>query len=142
MPSNIFANTGTNVSIVFIDKSNKEDIILIDASTLGIKIRDGKNQRTILNSDEINLIEDTFINQESVDDFSVCVTREKIIEKDYSFAAGQYFPVKLIYEKLTVEEFNQKIDEYTNNLENLFNEGQILEKSISNHLKRLNYDEM
>jgi type I restriction enzyme M protein len=37
MPSNIFATTGTNVSILFIDSSNKEDVVLIDASNLGIK---------------------------------------------------------------------------------------------------------
>ena len=32
MPSNIFATTGTNVSILFIDASNKADVVLIDAS--------------------------------------------------------------------------------------------------------------
>ena len=35
MPSNIFATTGTNVSVVFIDKENNEDVVLIDASNLG-----------------------------------------------------------------------------------------------------------
>src|SRR5690606_30889425 len=30
MPSNIFATTGTNVSIVFLDKANKEEVVLID----------------------------------------------------------------------------------------------------------------
>lgn len=37
MPSNIFATTGTNVSILFIDASNKEKVVLIDASNLGEK---------------------------------------------------------------------------------------------------------
>ena len=45
MPSNIFANTGTNVSVLFIDKGNQSgDIMLIDASKLGKKVKDGKNQ--------------------------------------------------------------------------------------------------
>ena len=35
MPSNIFATTGTKVSILFIDKKNKGDVVLIDASNLG-----------------------------------------------------------------------------------------------------------
>ena len=35
MPSNIFATTGTNVSILFIDAGNKDDVVLIDASNLG-----------------------------------------------------------------------------------------------------------
>ncbi len=39
MPSNIFATTGTNVSILFLDKTNKEKVVLIDASNLGTKIK-------------------------------------------------------------------------------------------------------
>lgn len=45
MPSNIFATTGTNVSILFIDKANKGDVVLIDASNLGKKIKEGKNPK-------------------------------------------------------------------------------------------------
>ena len=48
MPSNIFATTGTNVSIIFIDKENKGDVVLIDASNLGKKVKDGKNQKTLI----------------------------------------------------------------------------------------------
>lgn len=48
MPSNIFATTGTNVSILFIDKKNKGDVVLIDASNLGTKVKEGKNQKTVL----------------------------------------------------------------------------------------------
>ncbi|MEI6707494.1 MAG: N-6 DNA methylase [Methylococcales bacterium] len=41
MPSNIFATTGTNVSILFIDKTNtKGDIVLMDASKLGTKVKE------------------------------------------------------------------------------------------------------
>ena len=42
MPSNIFATTGTHVSILFLDKTNKEDVVLVDASGLGEKIKEGK----------------------------------------------------------------------------------------------------
>lgn len=45
MPSNIFATTGTNVSILFIDASNDGDVVLVDASNLGEKVKDGKNQK-------------------------------------------------------------------------------------------------
>ena len=45
MPSNIFATTGTNVSILFIDKKNKGDVVLIDASNLGTKVKEGKTKR-------------------------------------------------------------------------------------------------
>ena len=60
MPSNIFATTGTSVSILFIDASNKEDVVLIDASKLGTKIKDGKNQKTLLSEVEENRIIGTF----------------------------------------------------------------------------------
>ena len=53
MPSNIFATTGTNVSVLFIDKANKHgDIVLIDASKLGESVKEGKNKKTLLSSDE------------------------------------------------------------------------------------------
>ena len=38
MPSNIFATTGTNVSILFLDATNTGDVVLIDASKLGTKV--------------------------------------------------------------------------------------------------------
>ena len=44
MPSNIFATTNTNVSILFIDKNKVDEVILIDASKLGTTIKEGKNK--------------------------------------------------------------------------------------------------
>ena len=141
MPSNIFANTGTNVSVLFIDKSNKDgEIMLLDASKLGEKVKDGKNQRTVLRTNEIEQIENTFINQEVVDDFSVKVTYEQIKEKNYSLSAGQYFEVKIEYVELTAEEFAEKMATYTANLDKLFKEGHELEQSIKNGLEELKYE--
>ena len=59
MPSNIFATTGTNVSILFMDDSNKDKVVAIDASNLGEKIK-GKNQKTVLSAEEEQRIIDTF----------------------------------------------------------------------------------
>lgn len=141
MPSNIFANTGTNVSIVFIDKTNTNgNVLLMDASKLGKKVKEGKNQRTVLQSQEIKLIEDTFINHEVVDDFSVSVTYEDIKQKNYSLSAGQYFEVKIEYVELTQEEFNKKIATYTANLEKYFTEGKSLEEEIKLRLGELKYE--
>ena len=40
MPSNIFATTGTNVSVLLLDKANtKGDIVLMDASKLGTTVK-------------------------------------------------------------------------------------------------------
>ncbi len=63
MPSNIFATTGTNVSVLFLDKGNsKGDIVLMDASKLGTTVKDGKNQKTLLSAEEEELIITTFNN--------------------------------------------------------------------------------
>ncbi len=140
MPSNIFANTGTNVSVLFIDKANTaEKIILLDASKLGEKVKDGKNQRTVLHADEVERIIDTFTKQESVDDFSVLVTNEDIKAKGYSFSAGQYFEVKIEYVDITAKEFEAKMNEYKSSLAEKFQKGHELEQSIMEQLGGLKY---
>lgn len=141
MPSNIFANTGTNVSVIFIDKANKDDkAILIDASRLGKKVKEGKNQKTVLSNDEVKQIEDTFLEGKAVDDFSVMATFDEVREKNYSLAAGQYFDIKIEYVELTEEQFNAKMDEYEKNLNKLFAEGDELQKEIQKNLKGLKYE--
>lgn len=138
MPSNIFANTGTNVSVIFIDKAKADDeIILIDASKLGEKRKEGKNQRTVLRQDEIEKIENTFINREVIEDFSVLVTAKNIQKKNYSFSAGQYFEVKIEYVEITPEEFDAEIAKRMNNLSELFSEGNCLQEEIEAQLKEV-----
>ena len=140
MPSSIFANTGTNVSIVFIDKANNDGkVLLMDASKLGTKVKSGKNQRTVLSDDEVKKIIDTFIGHEIVDDFSVSVTYDKIAEKNYSFSAGQYFAVKIEHSELTPREFAEKMAGFTTRLDEMFAEGQRLEKEIKAQLGRVKY---
>ena len=141
MPSNIFANTGTNVSVLFIDKSNTEgEVMLVDASKMGTKVKDGKNQRTVLSDEEVVKIENTFINQDIVDDFSVKVTYDDIKNKNYSLSAGQYFEVKIEYVELSEEEFEEKMNTYKSNLEKYFAEGRNLEEKILEGLEMLSYE--
>ena len=140
MPSNIFANTGTNVSVLFIDKSNSDGkVMLVDASNLGKKIKEGKNQRTILSDKEVRTIEETFIHREVVEDFSVLVTFEEIQEKNYSLAAGQYCDVKIVYIPVTQQEFDQKIAAYVDTVNELFMEGNTLQKEIAKQLTNMCY---
>ena len=142
MPSNIFATTGTNVSVLFLDAENKEeDAILIDASKLGHKEKvDGKNQKTVLDQDEIDKIINTFNREEEKEDFSVIVSYDQIKEKKHSFSAGQYFEVKIEYVELTQEEFKQKMNEYEKELNGLFTEGDKLKKEILDGLKKVKYE--
>ena len=141
MPSNIFANTGTNVSIVFLDASSKhEKAILMDASKLGEKKVDGKNQRTFLSDAEVERIVETFNAAETQEDFSVLVDYDTIKEKNYSFSAGQYFEVKIDYVDLTPDEFDAKLSEHMTNLQDMFAQGEKLQASIMEQLKGLRYE--
>ena len=140
MPSNIFATTGTNVSILFLDKENKEDVVLIDASNLGTKIKEGKNQKTVLSEEEEDLIINTFNAKEVVDDFSMVVSYDEIEAKNFSLGAGQYFEIRIEYVDITQEEFGMKIGAFENNLKKLFKESKDLEIKISDNLKAIKYD--
>lgn len=137
MPSNIFANTGTNVSVVFIDKSGIEKPVLIDASKLGETIKDNGNQKTKLRPEEIRLIVETFRGKEAVEDFSVTPSFEEIAEKGYSFSAGQYFDIKIDYVDITEEEFNKRMTGYKAELTAQFEESHRLEAEIMKQLDGL-----
>jgi len=141
MPSNIFATTGTNVSILFLDKANiKGDIVLMDASKLGTTVKEGKNQKTLLSEAEEQLIIDTFNKHEAKEDFTVVVSYEQIKEKNYSFSAGQYFEVKIEYTDITPKEFETKMSGFKTNLDSLFAESKTLEKEIQKQLNGLKYE--
>lgn len=140
MPSNIFASTGTNVSVLFLDKqADSEHIVLMDACKLGETVKEGKNQRTVLTKEEEKQIVDTFNQKTAVDDLSVVVTKEQIREKNYSFSAGQYFEVKIEYVDITPEAFAEKMSGFESRLEELFTEGNRLDKEIQKQLKGLRY---
>jgi type I restriction enzyme M protein len=141
MPSNIFATTGTNVSILFLDKANtKGDIVLMDASKLGTTVKEGKNQKTLLSDTEEQLIIETFNKHETKEDFAVVVSYDQIKEKNYSLSAGQYFEVKIEYTDITPAEFEAKMNGFKTNLDSLFGESKTLEKEIQKQLEGLKYE--
>ena len=140
MPSNIFATTGTNVSILFIDASNKADVVLIDASNLGTKVKDGKNQKTLLSEAEEDRIIATFNGKQAIEDFSVVVSYADIADKNYSLSAGQYFDVKIEYSDLTPAQFAEKLQGFTSRLDTLFEESAGLEMEIKKKLMGLRYE--
>ena len=140
MPSNIFATTGTNVSILFIDCKNKTDVVLIDASNLGQKIKDGKNQKTVLSAAEEQRIIDVFNSKQAQEDFSVAISYADIVAKKYSLSAGQYFDVKIDYVDITPAEFTAKMQGYSERLEGLFDQSHTLEAELKKQLAGLKYD--
>ena len=142
MPSNVFATTGTNVSVLFFDKSGQNDkVILIDASKLGEEYKEGNNQKRRLRDFEVEQIVKTFQNRETVEDFSVAVTYDEIKEKGYSLSAGQYFDIKIDYVDITADEFNQRMSDYKSKLTEMFKESHRLEEEIMKQLDSLNFNE-
>lgn len=141
MPSNVFAETGTNVSVIFFNKSKQDDQVqLIDASKLGHNIKENGKQRTELSQDDITKIVNTAVERKDADDFSITVGLKDIKNKNYSFSAGQYFPVKIEYVELTQDEFAEKMQDYRDNLGKLFDEGKNLEKNIQKEIKEYYYE--
>lgn len=141
MPSNVFATTGTNVSVLFFDKRAKHDkVILIDASKLGEDYKDGNNQRHRLSVEDVNLIVDTFRKQEAVEDFSVLATFDEIKEKKYSLSAGQYFDVKIEYQDITEDEFNSRMTAFKNTFAEQLAESQRLGDEIMKQLNSLKFE--
>lgn len=142
MPSNVFANTGTNVSVLFFDKTRKktdnDKVTLIDASKLGKEYKDANGLKKVrLEDDEIEKIVTTFRKAKAVEDFSVVVTYSEVKEKGYSLSAGQYFDIKIDYVDITADEFNAQMKADTEELAAMFAESHKLEKEIQKQLTSL-----
>lgn len=141
MPSNVFATTGTNVSVLFFDNSRKADkVVLIDSSKLGEEYKDGNNQRKRLRDFEIEKIVDTFLEQKAEDGFSVVVSHDEIAAKGYTLSAGQYFDVKIEYVPITAEEFTEKIVGFKSRLAELNEKGAELDRQIAANLDSLQFN--
>ena len=107
---------------------------------MGTKVKDGKNQKTLLSTDEEDCIIATFNAKEAVEDFSVLISYDQISAKNYSLSAGQYFDVKIEYSNLSPVEFSRKLEEHTKKIDLLFQESAGLEQQIKQKLLRLNHE--
>ena len=144
MPSNVFATTGTNVSVLIFDRTPKTDddtVVLIDASKLGEEYKEGNNQKRRLRPEEVTKIVDTFRSKKTVEDFSVVKKYKDIKEKNCSLSAGQYFDIKIESVDITQEEFNKRIAEKKETLKNLFKESADLGSEILRSLDSLEFHE-
>jgi len=138
MPSNIFATTGTNVSVLFIDFAQKKsNVLFVDASNLGTTYKEGKNQKTLLSEEEENYIISTFASHDVIKDFSSYPTIEEVREKAYSFNPGQYFEMRIEHESISAEEYSQRISTFRNTIENSLESSRVLQTQILEGLENL-----
>lgn len=141
MPSNIFATTGTNVSVIFLDKLNKDGkVILMDATSLGVDVKEGKNKKRVLNTDEINKIIDIFNNFKEVEDLSIIVDYKDFEDRNYSFSAGQYFDVKMECSDISNEEFNNILNNLKDEIQCISNDRIAYESKINESFDKVKYD--
>ncbi|GAA9447810.1 class I SAM-dependent DNA methyltransferase [Helicobacter pylori] len=141
MPSQVFANTGTNVSIIFFQKTpSANEVVLIDASKLGEEYTENKNKKTRLRENDIALILETFQKKTQKADFCALVSFDEIREKNYSLNPGQYFTIEDTSEKISQAEFEHLMQQYSSELTSLFDESQSLQQEILETLKGVRFE--
>lgn len=142
MPSNIFATTGTNVAIIFLDKTKTdEDIVLVDATKLGTVVSLEEGQKTLLSSDDSKKITTVVKKKITEDDFSVLVNKQSIIDKKYTFSASQFFEVKITYEKLSKEDFDEHLNVFKKQYQSHIEINKTLDEAIMKELEEIIYEE-
>lgn len=139
MPSNVFATTGTKVSVLFFDKSHKnEKVIMIDASKLGEEYREGdSNLRVRLSTNDVDKIVKHFKHQITENGFSVAKDYDEITNNNYSLSAGQYFKIENDHEEISHEEFSTKMNKFKSELNELFSINNKLQDLINADFKEL-----
>lgn len=95
MPTNIFANTNTSVSVIFIDKSVQHDtVIMVDASRIGRSIKIGDITKTVFSDEDEKAIINAIMNRENRPEFSINVSIDDIISNDNLIKPGLYFEMR------------------------------------------------
>jgi type I restriction enzyme M protein len=141
MPGNLFADTGTKVSILFIDKTMKDnDIILMDASKIGKSIKEGKNKKTILSKSDEDEIINSFNLHKTINNFTINVSPESLSNRNYSFNPGQYFDVEMKYEKISDAIFKKEISKFQENLDDFCDQSRKISEEIKKEIKKIDFN--
>ena len=141
MPSNIFATTGTNVSILFLDNSKEyEDVLMADFSNYGTSIKDGKNKKTVLSDSELDEIVEIVNNNVEKDKISKIVSINDISNNSNVLSVGQYFSAKIIIPEYSEDEFEKIVNEKIVSLKDLFESNNLCDKKIVETLEKMKYE--
>lgn len=141
MPSNIFATTGTNVSILFLDNSKEyEDVLMADFSNYGTSIKDGKNKKTVLSDSELDEIVEIVNNNVEKDKISKIVSINDISNNSNVLSVGQYFSAKIIIPEYSEDEFEKIVNEKIASLKDLFESNNLCDKKIVETLEKMKYE--
>ena len=140
MPKNIFATTGTNVSVVFIDKSQQhKDVTLVDASKLGEIVKEGKNQKTLLSESDEQQIIDAFLYRSS-SGIAKVVDFKMIADRNYSWAPGHFLIQKPEEQAISKEKFQQEVGSLIGAISADLDEITALKISLAKNLKAIGHE--
>jgi type I restriction enzyme M protein len=140
MPKNIFATTGTNVSVVFIDKSQQhKDVTLVDASKLGEIVKEGKNQKTLLSESDEQQIIDAFLDRSS-SGIAKVVDFKMIADRNYSWAPGHFLIQKPEEQAISKEKFQQEVSSLIGAISVDLDEITKLKISLAKNLKAIGHE--
>lgn len=150
LPSQLFYNTGIPACLWFLsrDKSNGQfrnrsgEILFIDARKMG-HMADRTHRE--LTDEDVQVIASVYHawrgergEYEDVRGFYKSVELDEVKKHDYILTPGRY--VGFAEEEEDTEEFEEKMQRFTKQLREQFQESERLEKEISNNLKMIGYD--
>ena len=95
MPTNVFANTNTSVSVLFVDKSkDNKKVMFVDASKMGKSLKVDDIARTVLSETDENEIVSAILERKDIAEFSVEVDIQDIIDNENMIKPGLYFEMQ------------------------------------------------
>ena len=107
MPKNTFANTGTKVAIMFLDRSGCDTVAFMDVSEKGHLEKRGNVKRTVLGDDVADDIVKRFLAKTDC-----AVPIERVNETDCSFLPGRYMDLFADRASIGEKEWEEKQRRY------------------------------
>lgn len=142
MPDRLFYSTGISVCLWIINKNKQQSgkTLFLDCRSMGYMVDRAHRDLTESDIQQIADTYDQFIRGEDVDElgYAYRATIQEILENDAILTPGRY--VGLEDTEVDGEPFDEKMMRLTQELSELFDESQALEKQIKKNLEVLGYE--
>ena len=125
MPKNTFANTGTKVAVMFLDRFGCDTVAFMDVSEKGHLEKRGNVKRTVLGDDVADDIVKRFLMK-----IDCAVPIEKISETGCSFLPGRYMDLFAGRESINAKEWEEKQRRYAASLTSLMEQEMYWDKKL------------
>tara|TARA_B100002051_G_C16735743_1_gene641098 strand:+ start:427 stop:2106 length:1680 start_codon:yes stop_codon:yes gene_type:complete len=145
MPRNIFATTGTIVSILFINKEKQgNEIRLVNAESFGelekLKVDNKQVEKIKLSLEDSEKIISLFKTDKLIEKKAVSVSKEEIIKTGYYFSPLVYLPIDSEHEEISKHDLSELISNTLKNLNDYSSKSKKLDLEIEKMLKEIKFD--